>query len=1648
MSGKPLEDADVRQPVSLVAKTSTTTCIQCATDFSGPVVRCEDCGSGCYCSAECRKVHVPVHNQLCKAIQEAVRLEFRKSGFSVREVNQATVKNRLVSLVGEKPILNCQINNADCKALWDTGSMVSMVGKEWLEENFPDEEVMPVLKFLEGDDLHLVAANNTRVDVEGVAILELGVGGRNVAVPFVVCKEKLVQPLVGYNVIKHLVSDGKRTDALTLLLNSLPVMSNLSENSVKAVVNIVSADHSELEGGAAWTTTKLTVPANSRCRVKCRTRVAAVESKQSVLFTPEVLSNGLEMTDSVSRIHLGRTSSIHVVVVNSSDEDKVIPKGCVLGSVEMVSSVVPVGPRPKVEVNAVDVDADRVPVVGESEESLADPLSQLDLSHLPQKEQDYVRDALKEVAGVFQKDQNDIGEIPELQMEIPLTDNNPVCVPHRSIPRPLYDEVKGYVNDLVANQWVRESKSPYRSPICVVRKPDQTLRFCIDYRDLNRKIIPDRQPIPRIQEIIDSLGGQKWFSTLDMGKAYWQGFLKEEFRKVTAFSTPWGLYEWIRIPMGISNSPPVFQRHINQILHDLLNYICVAYLDDVLVYGKTFEDHVTNLVVVLKRLQSKGVKLRADKCVLLKQKVRYLGRLISEKGYEPDPKDTEALDKFRKAPQTIGELRTLLGFFGYYRNYIRNFSQKFKPLYSLLKSDAPSESRPKAEEKKRKQVPSKKSIQWSKECEDVVSETIEYLKSPKVMAFPDYSLPFILHCDASEKGLGAVLYQVQNGEKRVVSFASKTLSDAERNYHLHSGKLEFLALKWSITDRFADTLCSGPFTVYTDNNPLTYVMTSAKLNATTLRWANELADYQFTLKYKPGKSHGDADGLSRVSEESLEDLENECTNILSEEKVATIVTVCGKSEKVKCPEFVDVNMLQWKAETKVVEERIGRAEMKMAQEEDTVIGPVYAAVCAGKRPKKEMKKDWSTRSKTLLREFQSLKIVDDLLVKESKEKQKLVLPEKYHNLMYVELHEKMGHLGADRVIDLCKQRFYWPYMRTDITHYIQNQCRCIVSKQPNVPERAPLVPIESSEPFELVCIDFLKLGPCSGGYKYALLVTDHFTRFSQAYATKSKTSLAAARELYQKFIPQFGWPGRIHSDRGGEFVSEIMNELHRLSGVDVSRTTPYHPMGNGAVERLNRTLIAMLSAIPEDQKKNWKEHLPALMFAYNSTTHSSTGYSPFFLMFGRESRLPIDCLLPFEPNVVAKKTYKQFVDNWKQSMKSAFQIAQSQAEKSKQYNKKQYDNKIKHVGIEVGDRVLVRNVDKNEDRKIYEVIAKHDTVPVYTIKQLNGRKTRRVHRNMIMKVNDLPLDVFQKETKRRKPRVRKNSSPSEPSRSPSEDREPVVSFSSSDDDGALFIVEEPFVGGGGGPSEDFDNSAPDGNQNHALEPVEDPDRVLAEDPDLVVEEDPVLVVGNPDLVAENLDLVMENPVLVAEIPDFVVENPDPDPANNDEPYDDDVETSSTEEEVIESSDTEDAEQSEYTESEEEEVVSGVFDETDEADGSDHDTTLRLEDQEYVPNEVEQNLVEDGGSITDGSTGSVFHDAVEYLADVGPDEEVIGGESSGETDLSRPTMSPKRSKRISRHKPKARFTYNELGKPTYETYDSSGKPTIKRYSAYL
>lgn len=332
---------------------------------------------------------------------------------------------------------------------------------------------------------------------------------------------------------------------------------------------------------------------------------------------------------------------------------------------------------------------------------------------------------------------------------------------------------------------------------------------------------------------MDTLRGNAWFSILDQGKAYHQGFVAEGSRQFTAFITPWGLYEWVRILFGLSNAPAAFQRSMEEMLGPLRDECCLPYLDDMLCFAKTFKEHVEALWKVLEALQQHVVKLRPEKCEFFKHKVRYVGRLVSAEGVKMDPRDIEAVRALtEKKPQTVGDVRKLAGFLGYYRSYIQDFSRVAKPIYELLKSKLGKSQHSTSGKAKQPRLSSREPVNWNAEHQGALENLISLLTNPPVLAYPDFDLPFVLHTDASDQSLEAVLYQRQNEKLRVIGYGSRTLTPAECNYRLHSGKLEFLALKWAVCEKFRDYLYYAPhLTIYTDNNPLTYVMSTAKLNA-------------------------------------------------------------------------------------------------------------------------------------------------------------------------------------------------------------------------------------------------------------------------------------------------------------------------------------------------------------------------------------------------------------------------------------------------------------------------------------------------------------------------------------------------------------------------------------------------------------------------------------------------------------------------------------------------------------------------------------------------------------------------------------------------------------------------------------------------
>ena len=675
--------------------------------------------------------------------------------------------------------------------------------------------------------------------------------------------KELQQPIIGNNVIKEFVTltdkvfpSHKSTDYLQ---GAFPTK---NKRQLDAIVNFIQTAKidvfSEVKNGKQL----IVVPKKSQVNVKCMVRLDNELRGKKAFFEPVtnlLLPEGFVIEEALVDIKPS-TRKLNVRVTNITNHPLQIPNRTVLGNLEPVRAVFPLPENKRSTAVKIQNQSNYVPEVD------------LSKSNLTREQETRITELLLEQADAFAKDKDDVGCAPQLQMDIKLVDDVPVQKNYISIPRPVYKEVKAYLFDLIQKGWIDKSRSNYSSPMVCVRKKDCTLRLCIDYRQLNLKTMKDRQPLPKIQDVFDSLGGSRWFSVLDQGQAYHQGFVSENSRPFTAFVTPCGLYEWVRIPFGLTNAPAVFQRYMEESLTDFLDDICIPYLDDTIVFSKTFEKHVQDLRVVLQRLKSRGIKLKPAKCELFRHEVRYLGHIVGAEGYSIDPREKEAVIALKSSqPATIGDVRKLLGLLSYYRKYIPDFARQASVLYDLLKDKrSPAEKISRAKKTKAGkagtgQRSSGEKISWQQTHQEALDTLLDLLGSAGVMTYPNYDLPYVLHTDASAEGLGAVLYQKQNGMLKVIAYGSRSLSPAEKRYHLHSGKLEFLALKWAITERFRDNLYYAPsFEVFTDNNPLTYVLTTARLDATRHRWVAKLADFRFTIKYRPGKRNGDADSLSRM----------------------------------------------------------------------------------------------------------------------------------------------------------------------------------------------------------------------------------------------------------------------------------------------------------------------------------------------------------------------------------------------------------------------------------------------------------------------------------------------------------------------------------------------------------------------------------------------------------------------------------------------------------------------------------------------------------------------------------------------------------------------------------------------------------------
>ena len=609
-----------------------------------------------------------------------------------------------------------------------------------------------------------------------------------------------------------------------------------------------------------------------------------------------------------------------------------------------------------------------------------------------------VRQFITEWRSIFSKDSSDLGKTAIIKHRIDLHDEIPIKEKARRIPPTMVEELQQHIQQLKDMGVIEESVSPWSSPIVLVRKKSGELRMCVDYRKLNAKTIKDSYRIPTIEELIDTLGGATWFATLDLSSGYHQVEIEECHRERTAFTAgPLGFYQYRRMPFGLTNAPSLFQRMMERVLSGSHLNTCLVYLDDIICFGKTISELHNNLNDVFMKIQQAGLKLKAEKCHLFHRKLKYLGHVVSQHGVECDP-DMISTVKDWKTPQNLKELQTFLGFANFYRRFIKGFANMAEPLTSLLGDN----------KKKNKGNNTKKPWVWMKQQQSAFDKLKDALVSPPVLSYPDFTRPFIVRTDASTSGLGAVLCQ-DFGDKegpRVIAYASRSLKPSERHYSPY--KLEFLSLYWAVTKKFKPYLTGTNFTVTTDHNPLTYILTSAKLDSTGHRWLAELTNFDFDVEYKPGKHNGDADALSRMNAESVRAA---CEALAEDqwESYAPNIFMEADSTTVQCQSVISGEDIDWKKE----------------QLQDPTIRRVTYILTSGfhVNPSKE-----KSSVVLLLRHRKRLKVIEGVLCRVTMNKKQVILPSHLKEKILTMTHTDMGHQGRDRTLALCQERCYWTGM--------------------------------------------------------------------------------------------------------------------------------------------------------------------------------------------------------------------------------------------------------------------------------------------------------------------------------------------------------------------------------------------------------------------------------------------------------------------------------------------------------------------------------------------------------------------------------------------------------------------------------------------
>ena len=867
--------------------------------------------------------------------------------------------------------------------------------------------------------------------------------------------------------------------------------------------------------------------------------------------------------------------------------------------------------------------------------------------YLQQYDDPKLRQVIREFWDVFQNLPNRLPRERNVSHTIPLEHGHkPTWGPVYRMSQAEKEELSRQLADMLAKGHIEPSTSPYGAPVLFVHKKDGGLRLCVDYRALNRLTIKNRYPLPRIDDLLDMVGKARFFTSLDLASGYHQIRIPIEDRPKTAFMTPLGHYQWKVLVEGLTNAPSTFQRLMNDLFEPYIGKFVAVYLDDILVFSATKEEHYKHLKIVLDILRQAELYCKIKKCTFMAREVKFLGHIVDENGLRPDP-DKVAVVKQWPVPQNMKDLRSFLGLCNYFRKFIRGYAHLVFPMTELLKTK-------KVTGKKRKR---------GKDPEDDEQPQVQFMTPEALQAFELMKdalckAPLLAHydpnkktelvCDASKVAIGAVLLQ----DGHPIAYESRKLIPAETIYDTGDRKLLAVVHATKVGRPYLDGVV---FTLVTDHQPNTYLKDMRNWSDRQARWNERLERFSYKWEYRKGRANM-ADPLSRMVPESEAQLMQ--LNVITRAMARANDADAEDEEPQAIPEFRPAPTRQTtRAPEQDAEPRASTSDAPVpstsAQE------PEHAPLIP-QRPTIDLKAE-------ILRAYQSDSWHQELSKFGSEYQHygngmwylgnRIILPS---GLEHKQLRQHVirehhdtpiaGHMGFKRTKASVARRWYWRFLHSEVLQYCNTCDSCArnkASRQRPVGLLQPL-PVPKT-PWQVITMDFITYLPVTPqGNDTVVVFVDSLTKMVHlcASAARGLDSMKVARVFMDEVFKHHGIPEHVISDRDARFANDFWQEVLERLGSFCKLTTAYHPETDGQTERANQTLEQVIRHFISPDMTNWDELLPTVEFAMNDHVHEGMQQTPFFLNYGRHPAKPVDLALN-EKDKQAKLTANELSRAWR-----------------------------------------------------------------------------------------------------------------------------------------------------------------------------------------------------------------------------------------------------------------------------------------------------------------------------------------------------------------------------------------------------------------